>query len=78
MREIKLRCTTSGYYSRWLLTEAQDSTFVDVEIGAEPTSIRYRAFHAAFGGKRYFRRLADGAIDGVRAVAERARPQRGR
>ncbi len=75
MHEIKLRCQTSGYYSRWLLTEAQDSTFVDVEIGIDPTALRYRAFNAAVGGKRYFRRIADGAIDGVRALAER---QRGR
>jgi hypothetical protein len=76
MREIKLRCTASGYYSRWLLTEAQDSTFLDVEIGAEPTALRYRAANAAFGGKRYFRRIADGAIDGVRAIAERAQRSR--
>jgi uncharacterized protein YndB with AHSA1/START domain len=72
LHEIKLRCTSSGYYSRWLLTEAQDATFVDVEIGADPTALRYRAAHFAFGGKRYFRNLADGAIDGVRRIAERA------
>jgi len=78
LHEIKLRCQTSGYYSRWVLTEARESTFVDVEIGAEPTSLRYRALNAAAGGKRYFRRLADGAIDGVRRIAERGGAQRGR
>lgn len=25
---IKMRCTVSGYYSRWMLTEAQGGTFV--------------------------------------------------
>jgi hypothetical protein len=76
LREIKLRCRRSGYYSRWLLTEAQDGTFVDAEIGIETSSpIPYRALHAAAGGKRYFRRLVDGAFDGLRSVVE---GQRGR
>ncbi len=77
LHEIKLRCTRSGYYSRWLLTETQAGTFVDAEMGIEPTSLPYRAIHAAAGGKRYFRRLVDGAFDGIRAVVERS-PQRGR
>lgn len=69
MRTIKLRCLDSGFYSRWALTEAQESTFVDVEVGIEPTKLRYRAAHAAQGGKRYFRKLADESIDGVRKIA---------
>ena len=77
LREIKLRCTRSGYYSRWLLTETQDGTFVDAEIGIEPTKLPYRASHAAAGGKRYFRRLVDGAIDGIRSVVERTPRGRG-
>jgi hypothetical protein len=30
LHTIKLRCQQSGYYSRWVLTEAQSSTFADV------------------------------------------------
>jgi uncharacterized protein YndB with AHSA1/START domain len=65
LREIKLRCQ-SGYYSRWFLTPAQDSTFVDVEIGVEPAALQYRLFFGAMG-KRYLRRIAEQALDGLRA-----------
>ncbi len=72
LHQIKLRCATTGYFSRWILTEAQENTFMDVEIGIEPTSLRYRAMSAAVGGKRWFHRLVDESIDGIRrAVAER-------
>ena len=37
LREIKLRCLTSGYYSQWALTEAQGDTYTEVEFGMEPT-----------------------------------------
>ena len=39
LHEIKLRCQTSGFYSRWLLTEAQENTFLDVEIGMDPATV---------------------------------------
>jgi Polyketide cyclase / dehydrase and lipid transport len=69
MREVKLRCEKSGYYSRWVLTPAQDSTFMDVEIGIDPKSIQYRLYFGALG-KRYFRRLTEQSLDGLRrAVA---------
>jgi hypothetical protein len=64
LHTIKLRCQQSGYYSRWVLTEAQSSTFADVEIGIEPTAVQYRLFYGALG-KRYLRRLAEQAIEGV-------------
>jgi hypothetical protein len=64
LHAIKLRCQQSGYYSRWVLTEAQSSTFADVEIGIEPTAVQYRLFYGALG-KRYLRRLAEQSIEGV-------------
>jgi hypothetical protein len=67
LREIKLRCTTSGYYSRWLLTEAQENTFLDLEIGIEATELRFRAFDATFG-KGWYRRMVENSIDGLKAV----------
>ena len=39
MREIKLRCQTSGFYSHWRLTEAQGQTFTEVEMGVEPLGL---------------------------------------
>jgi uncharacterized protein YndB with AHSA1/START domain len=67
MREIKLRCQKSGYYSRWVLTEAQESTFMDVEIGIDPTAVQYRLYFAALG-KRHFRRLTEDSLDGLRKL----------
>ena len=67
LHEIKLRCEKTGYYSRWVLTNAQSSTFADVEIGIEPTALQYRVFFAAMG-KRYLRLITEQTIDGLRAV----------
>ncbi len=72
LREIRLRCTASGYYSRWLLTEAQDETFADVEIGMEPKELSARALDATIG-KRWYRRIAADQLDGLREVVRRAR-----
>ena len=65
LHTIKLRCQQSGYYSRWVLTEAQSCTFAEVEIGIEPTAVQYRLLFGAMG-KRYLRRLVEQAIDGLR------------
>jgi hypothetical protein len=70
LHTIKLRCQQSGYYSRWALTEAQASTFADIEIGIEPTAIQYRLFYGALG-KRYLRRLTEQSLDGVRTWLQR-------
>lgn len=67
LREIKLRCTATGYFSRWLLTEAQESTFLDLEIGMDPTRLPDRAFDSTLG-KRWYRRMADDAIDGLKRL----------
>ena len=67
MREVKLRCEKSGYYSRWVLTPAQDSTFMEVEIGVDPKAIQYRLYFGAMG-KRYFRRLTEESLDGLRRL----------
>ena len=72
LHEIKLRCTKSGYYSRWVLTDAQSSTFADVEIGIDPTALQYRVFFGALG-KRYLRRIAEQTIDGLRSALRGSR-----
>jgi uncharacterized protein YndB with AHSA1/START domain len=71
LRTIKLRCQQSGYYSRWVLTEAQSSTFAEVEIGIDPTAIQYRVLFGALG-KRYLRRLVEQALDGLRTTLQRS------
>ena len=70
LRTIKLRCEQTGYYSRWVLTEAQSQTFAEVEIGIEPTALQYRLLFGVMG-KRYLRSIADQAVDGVRSRLQR-------
>ena len=67
LKEIKLRCQTSGYYSHWLLTEAQGNTFAELELGIEPPSLRAQAFRVTHN-KRFLRRVAEGTLDGLRRL----------
>lgn len=68
LREIQMRCTQTGTYSRWLLTEAQGNTFVDVEFGMDPTRLGYRIFDATLG-KAYFRRWLEQSLAALEEVA---------
>lgn len=68
LREIQMRCETTGTYARWLLTEAQGNTFVDVEFGIDPVSTRYRIFDLALG-RLYFRRWLDQSLSALEQVA---------
>ncbi len=67
LHEIRLRCRMSGYYSHWIVTPAQDSTFLEVEIGVEPVAPQFRLYFGALG-KRYFRRVTEQSIGGIRRV----------
>jgi uncharacterized protein YndB with AHSA1/START domain len=73
LHEISLRCKESGWFSRWKLTEAGGSTFADIEIGMDPTSDQYREVDAVHG-KRWYRRVAKRAIDGVKGAVAGPRP----
>ncbi len=73
MREIRFACQASGMYAHWLLTDAQGSTFVDVEMGMQPKSMGNRVFDA-FAGRIYFRRWLDQSIDALRRVAGATKP----
>lgn len=65
LREIKMRCLKSGYYSRWSLTEAGDDTFCEVEIGMEPERLPHRVIDKTIG-KRWYRRAVSDMCDGLR------------
>ena len=71
LREIGVRCTDTGTYTRFLLTSAREDTFAEIEIGFEPTGLMMRAFDAAVG-KRYCKRWTEDALAGLRAAVERA------
>jgi uncharacterized protein YndB with AHSA1/START domain len=65
LREIKLRCQSSGYYSHWKLTEAQGQTFTDVEIGVDPIGFDGRVAQLLMT-KNALRKVTDESLDGLR------------
>lgn len=74
MREINLRCTKTGTYAHWLLTEAQGETFVDVEFGMDPIRVWDRFLDLTVA-KPYFRRWLEASLQGLeRAAAEQPQP----
>lgn len=73
-REILVRCLDTGTYARWLLTEAQGGTFLDVEFGIYPQDVPRRVFDVV-AGKRYFRRWLEQSLDGLRDASGATRAQ---
>lgn len=73
LRAIYLRCTKTGTYARWLLTEAQGNTFVDVEFGMDPIGAKYRVFDATLG-KLYFRRWLSQSLEALEQVVAEPDP----
>jgi uncharacterized protein YndB with AHSA1/START domain len=49
LKEAQFRCTMTGSYARFQLTQAQDDTFVEMEVGMDPTSWRWRVAEPLFG-----------------------------
>jgi uncharacterized protein YndB with AHSA1/START domain len=70
LQEVQVTCQLSGTYARWQLTPAQGGTFVDVEIGIDPTGkgIKYRLFDRT-GATFIYRRWADEAIRALEDAA---------
>jgi Polyketide cyclase / dehydrase and lipid transport len=49
LKEAHFRCTMTGTYTRFQLTPAQDETYVEMEVGMDPTSLRWRIAEPLFG-----------------------------
>jgi len=73
LRAIDMHCTDTGTFTRWLLTEAQGATFVDVEFGMEPAGIGNRVFDTTLG-KLYFRRWLQQSLAALEQAAQPAQP----
>jgi uncharacterized protein YndB with AHSA1/START domain len=69
MRALRFHCTDTGTFTNWVLTPAQNDTFVEAEFGMEPASLPYRLFDATLG-RVYFRRWLD---ESVSALADAVR-----
>jgi hypothetical protein len=61
--ELRVRCLDTGMFAHFVLTPAQDSTFVDAELGIEP--------HGAENlvGRIFVRRWLDQSLEGLRKAA---------
>ena len=68
LREIKLRCQASGYYSHWRLTEAQGETFTDVEVGVEPIGLHGQVARVLMT-KSHLRQVIEKSLDGLRRAS---------
>ena len=68
LREIRMVCQNTGMYVNWQLTDAQGSTFVDVEMGMQPRTAGTRVFDAVMG-RMYFRRWLEQSLDALRSTA---------
>jgi uncharacterized protein YndB with AHSA1/START domain len=62
--ELSLRCLDTGLYARFLLTPAQDGTFVDGELSVEAENLVERLASPLF-----IRRWIAQSLDGLRRAA---------
>ena len=53
LKEARFRCTVSGSWARFTLTPAQGETYVELESGMEPTTLRWRVMNAM--GSRFLK-----------------------
>lgn len=79
MRELKMQCQVSGFYSHWRLTDAQGGTFAEVEMGVEEIdakrSIQGRVM-GALHTKSFLRRAVEKLLDNLRRVFRAQRQRR--
>ena len=68
LREIRMKCDLTGTFAHWTLTAAQDGTFVELELGMQPRSLKYRLFDAAMG-RSYFRKWSEESLNALRETA---------
>ena len=67
--------SSTGTYSRWLLTAAQGGTFVELELGMEPKRLDHRLFDRTLG-RRFFRNWSEESLDGLGEAARHEREGR--
>ena len=69
---LLVRCLDSGTFNRFVVTEAQGGTFVDLEAGMDPTTPRYKLIDAV-AGKRFYRRWTEQTLEALAQAAARER-----
>jgi uncharacterized protein YndB with AHSA1/START domain len=79
MRELKMQCQVSGFYSHWRLTDAQGGTFAEVEMGVEETEAKRGIQGRVMGAlhtKSFLRRAVEKLLDNLRGVFGAQRQRR--
>jgi uncharacterized protein YndB with AHSA1/START domain len=76
MHELKMKCQFTGFYAHWLLTQAQNGTFTEVELGVEQLerkpSLSQRAV-VALHTKSFLRREVEKLLDALQRAVSRDR-----
>jgi len=67
-RELRVRCLDTGMFAGFLLSAAQDATFVDAELGMDPIQTLDRITDPIVG-RPYMRRWLEQSLDGLRRAA---------
>jgi uncharacterized protein YndB with AHSA1/START domain len=67
LSEAQFRCTMTGTYARFLLTPAQEDTFVELEVGMDPSTWQWKLAKPVFGlqFKRWLIAVLDALPDAV-------------
>jgi hypothetical protein len=67
-RNLSIRCLNTGTFVRMELAQAQDGTFLQGEMGMDPSRLQYRVFDAVVG-KRFFKSWLRETFDALGRVA---------
>jgi uncharacterized protein YndB with AHSA1/START domain len=70
-RNLSIRCVNTGTFVRMELAEAQNGTFLEAEMGMDPTSLQQRVFDVV-AGKRFFRAWLRETVDALGRAARTA------
>jgi Polyketide cyclase / dehydrase and lipid transport len=69
-RHLNIRCVNTGTFVRFGLTEARGGTFLDGEMGMDPTGLATRVFDAV-AGRRYFSKWMASTLEALREAAKK-------
>lgn len=79
LRELKMQCQVSGFYSHWRLTDAQGGTFTEVEMGVEEIEAKRGIQGRVIGAlhtKNFLKRAAEKLLDNLRGAFGARRQRR--
>jgi hypothetical protein len=68
LRNLRIRCLSTGTFVRFEVTGAQDGTFVDGEMGMDPQGLVNRMIDAV-AGRRYFSSWLRSTLDALERAA---------